>query len=939
MEEGWFGRDLPMTLLEREEALETLTEAMASAAASRGRVVLVEGEAGIGKTALLRAMGDMAKVDGFRVLRARAAELERDFPHGLIRQLFERLVRRAPDVERDSLLSGAAALAAPVLGLADDRAKPGDPSYAANHGLYWLTVELADRSPLCLLVDDLHWSDSASLAFFDYLARRVDELPVLLVGALRPAEPGVDRAGLQGLRSAAGCVVVTPGLLSPAATAQIVARMTSADPSEDVCAVVHDLTRGNPFFVEELLRAADGPDIDADALRSLAPPSIAEAVLGRLSRLWPEALAVSRAVAVLDADAEPRHVTEVADLPPGQTARAVDALVRANILHADRRLRFLHPILRRAVYDDLPPMSRAALHRRAARALAAGGDPDRAAVHLLSVLPGSDPCAVECLRGAARRALGRGAPAAAARLLRRAIDEPPIDTELHRIFFEAGHAARLAGEPDCVALFEKAMESDDSLIVVEAAEELGLVAAWFGDLAKGLEILDDAASRVQADQELWLRLQAARLMIGGFYDDAAGDARRTLAEVIPLASAETRTGRLLLSASLVHAVYGFWMPDTEMLRLGRTLDSDKFIEETSTVGPPWMGVVAGLGMSEDTDLVFGYLDRVLAHATTTGSRTDLATYWFMRARFHSVYGELHKVEETVSRALEIAPTIAPSLRYNAAAMLAGALLERGMAEAAEATLRDLQVLDGTLAPYAAARCLLAVRARLHAARGRHEAALHDAHELARRGRAFDRSYLSMGSLWSSTLALQIAGAPADEVVDEAAWELAGAHARGTSSTIGLGLLVSGVAAGGDVDRFCEASGRLESSPRRLDHAIALVEYGAALRRANQRAAAREPLAQGMDIAHRLDARPLVERARQELLATGARPRRIVVTGADALTASERRVAAMAVQGMSNTEIAQTLFVTRKTVEKHLGGAFLKLAISSREELSQALNLE
>ena len=134
----------------------------------------------------------------------------------------------------------------------------------------------------------------------------------------------------------------------------------------------------------------------------------------------------------------------------------------------------------------------------------------------------------------------------------------------------------------------------------------------------------------------------------------------------------------------------------------------------------------------------------------------------------------------------------------------------------------------------------------------------------------------------------------------------------------------------------EALAVLESSQARLEHARALVELGAALRRAGHRRDAREPLKEGLDMAHRCGAVTLAERARVELEATGARPRRVELSGVESLTPSERRIGAMAAEGMSNPQIAQALFLTRRTVEMHLSNAYRKLDISSREELPAAL---
>ncbi|MFZ1879113.1 MAG: LuxR C-terminal-related transcriptional regulator, partial [Gaiellaceae bacterium] len=129
---------------------------------------------------------------------------------------------------------------------------------------------------------------------------------------------------------------------------------------------------------------------------------------------------------------------------------------------------------------------------------------------------------------------------------------------------------------------------------------------------------------------------------------------------------------------------------------------------------------------------------------------------------------------------------------------------------------------------------------------------------------------------------------------------------------------------------------LEGTPARLEHARALVEYGAALRRANRRTEARERLRQGVEIAHRIGALALIEQANNQLAATGARPRKLVQTGLETLTASERRVAQLAAEDMSNKEIAQALFVTVKTVEVHLSSVYRKLEITSRRQLASEL---
>jgi DNA-binding NarL/FixJ family response regulator len=168
-----------------------------------------------------------------------------------------------------------------------------------------------------------------------------------------------------------------------------------------------------------------------------------------------------------------------------------------------------------------------------------------------------------------------------------------------------------------------------------------------------------------------------------------------------------------------------------------------------------------------------------------------------------------------------------------------------------------------------------------------------------------------------------------------------ARSWGSPRTLGRALRIQGLIEGGDegIDAIREAVAVLEPSPARLEHAYALANLGGALRRGNQRAKAREYLRESLELAQRLGANLLSEEAHEELIASGARPRRLVRSGADALTPSERRIAGLAAEGLSNREIAQSLFVTLRTVEMHLSNAFRKLDISSRTQLPAALAAE
>src|SRR5512133_2997930 len=207
-------------LLERSEELARIESVLAAARSGQGTFVVVEGPAGIGKTALLAAVRTAAADGGMRVLRSRGTELERDFAFGVVRQLFEPPLAEASELERADLLQAAAGVAAGTLGLAgarptEGRPSPGvDPSFAIFHGLYWLCANLAAAGPLCVVVDDAHWADSASLRYLAFLLTRLEELDIALVVATRPPEARTDAELLMAVMTDSSAEVVRLAPLS-----------------------------------------------------------------------------------------------------------------------------------------------------------------------------------------------------------------------------------------------------------------------------------------------------------------------------------------------------------------------------------------------------------------------------------------------------------------------------------------------------------------------------------------------------------------------------------------------------------------------------------------------------------------------------------------------------------------------------------------------------
>jgi predicted ATPase len=352
-------------LVDRDGELAAVDRVLSAARAGAGAALLVEGPPGIGKTSLLAAARDSAGC--FRVLSARGSELERDFPFAVARQLLEGALE-------PELLTGAAALAAPVL--MDSAAEAGP---AALHGLYWLTANLAARTPLLVVADDLHWADVASLRWLAYLVQRLDGLACAVVVGTRPAEGDHGLDVLDVLATHPSVEALHPGGLSVAATARIVERELGS-PEESFAAACHAVTGGNPFLLGELIDAVREQGLAPSAAAAAhvgrhGPAAVARSVVLRLAQLPLSAARVAEAVAVLHPDATLPLVAALAELTTDEAARAAVSLQHARLLVDGEPLRFAHAILRAAVYEDLPALHRGQAHGRAARILHARGAP------------------------------------------------------------------------------------------------------------------------------------------------------------------------------------------------------------------------------------------------------------------------------------------------------------------------------------------------------------------------------------------------------------------------------------------------------------------------------------------------------------------------------------------------------------------------------------
>jgi len=932
----------PTPLLEREAERAAIGTALDAVAGGTGTLIVAEGPAGIGKSRLLEVARKQASERGMRTLRARCGELEGDMAYSVVRQLFEWAVFDADEPERERLLGGSARLAGPAIGLESATAEQADSSFAVMHGLYWLVSNLAAETPLLLEVDDAHWADPASLRFMLYLGARLDGIPVALATALRTSEPGVDEPPVLQLRTLADTRYLRPAPLSAQAVAAIVSGWLGEPPAREFAEACHQASAGNPFLLHELVAAvrADhlAPTVSgADEVRRLGPDAVARALLLRLGRLPEGSGALAEAVAVLGTEVELRHAAALAGLDADQASAAADALASAEVLAAELPLRFVHPVVREAIYADVAPARRQALHASAAGVLReAGADPDAVARHMLSVAPAGDPTAVDVLRRAAGRAVGRGAADIAVRYLSRALAEPPLDTLRADLLYELGWAEWLAGE-DVPAAIEHLGASVDltSQPTRRAERVLSLARARFstGDITGAFELMEAALEDLAGvEAEAVARLEVEHATVGLVHPPTAPRAVKRLEEVGALGSSPAELLQICNLAAWK------WLDGTaeETVALAQqALAGGRLVIAEGPDSIPIYEAIWALTYADRPDLAMAALDQTLAEARRLGSAFGFVTSCAVRAIVANVVGDVRAAEAEARNGIDLGDVPA-FVRPPIFAQLALALVERGELDEADRTL-----VESGCGPYLPELVhfnpAFHVRGILRMAQGRYSDALEDFVELGRRDAALAVRNPAVGWRLGAARA-HLALGDQEHAAALVAEHIDLARTWGTASVLGAGLRLRGLVAGKDgIDDLREAAATLADSPARLEHARALFDLGASLRRAGQRREAREPLREGLARARGCGATALAEHAHAELVTAGARPRRLEFSGVESLTASERRVAEMAAEGQSNREIAQALFVTVRTVENHLSRSYKKLDISSRERLAGALS--
>jgi DNA-binding CsgD family transcriptional regulator len=734
------------------------------------------------------------------------------------------------------------------------------------------------------------------------------------------------------------------GPLGHEAVAEMVRDRFSGASDQDLVTTCVEATGGNPFLLQEVIDALIvdhvAPDEAALLVGNLGPETVARSVMLRLARLPVAAGPVANAVAVLDGRAEVHYVAALCELSTNEVDEAADALTAVSMLDDGRPLRFVHPIVRHAVYQQMTPASRSRLHAKAAFILMSEHEPpERVATHTFFFEPAGDQRVVQMLRDAAAVSLSHRAGDKAQRFLERALAEPPSSEALVDVLAELGTAEAVTGRDLVRAnehLEQAAAGTDDLGLRTERVRRSAHARLYMGDFAGAAELLGRERAVVSdGERSTALRLLADEAGIGVLVPPIGAAAVAELEQYTNLAGESAAELAVLAELAGKRWLQG-WINEAAEFAL-RAMSGGALLVADGPGSVAFNHAVAVLVDGDRFDEVEGPLEAAVGLARDQGSLIALVGMTGLQAIVAWRKGVLAEVEALSRAVLDLSEASGTSLpNPNYLAYLGAALVERGELTEAEAVIGRIGVgPDMPNSTYGGMPFF--ARARLRLAQNRHVEALEDLLEVRSREHAMGVRHMRIP--WrreavEAALVLDDVGLAGDLATEQLElterWDI--------SSARGIALCTEGLARRGDrgIELLEEGSALLDASPARLDLARALLDLGVALRVEGRRAEARGPLRSAVDIARSCGATTLATRAHEELIAAGARPRRLQFSGLESLTASQRRVAVLAARGESNRAIAAALFVTVRTVENHLAAAYLKLGISSRGELGQAL---
>jgi DNA-binding CsgD family transcriptional regulator len=923
-------------LIERDGELAMFAGALLALEDRVGGIVTVTAPAGLGKTTLLERVAADATAAGHRVRRAAPGPQERHFAYGVMRALLEAPVHDVDDAERSRLLDGAAGQAGDLLLTGTVPGSGATTSIA--HSMLWLCAALTDGdAPMVLVIDDGHWSDRPSLEVISYLARRVSDVPLLIVLAFRPEVPGAasDLLTLVGDGRFTSSITLRP--LTRAGSAELMRRSVPTA-SEEVCRRCHDAAHGNPWLVGELGHqiASHGPDsVSFPAGAETPVRAFARDVIARrLAALSRGDRAVSAALAVLGERSSPHVIAAVAKVSLDDVSAARDALAAAGLLAPDGR-GLAHALITAAILESLPRAESERLHREAARVLAAdGAESDIVAAHLLQCAPHADGVAAAALRDAASNATQRGAPHAAAAYLQRALEERAPGDDRGQILAALAVATFDAGLPGARDRLREALaQINDHASRIDLLTRL---ATWYVLDADDDELSALLAREVAADHgpdtHLALEVAALEMLIMIPHRHAERAAR--------LAALEDDDGPdpILERAVMAHRA---WLatevgtPDARTCArfAARALDGDLLLREAGSRAG-FHCCVRALIFTDHFAEADAAIAAMREDPAVRGSLRLLAGAAWYAAELAQRTGRIADAENEARLALDLTPDDVNLFTGGAIEILVWALAQRGALAEAHTLLAEHD-LAHDIGEQIWEIGILHSRAVLALAEGDFPAA-HDQAIQAGRLRIGQGRTNPVWTPWRSTAALALAHQGLQhEAATLAAEELGLAEHFGAPAAILAATHAAAVAEADDTRRLalCEAALlRIDQPGSTLELSHIRLEVGHALARLGRRVEARQPLQLVLADADRIGATLLAARARRELVATGLRPRRTQTQGLASLTPRQRQVCELAAAGTTNRAIAQQLFLSVKTVETHLAAAYEKLGVETREAL-------
>ncbi len=888
--------------------------------AGEGRALVVAGEPGVGKTALLDYLAGQAQ--DCRIERATGVQSEMELAFAGLQQLCAPMLdhlERLPVPQRDALRT--------VFGLSAGSAPD---RFLVGLAVLSLLSDVAGEQPLLCVVDDQQWLDRASAQVLGFVARRLAVESVGLVFAVRVR--GSELAGLPEL--------VVGGLPDGDARALLDAALTGPLDARVRDQIVTE-TRGNPLALLELVRGLTPAELAGGfGLPGTAPlaGSIEEAFQRRVDALPAQTRRLLQ-VAAADPTGDPVLVWRAAGRL-GITAQAATPAAEAGLVEFGARVRFRHPLVRSAVHRSASIQERQDAHRALAEVTDLQADPDRRAWHHAQATPGPDEQVAAELERSAGRAQARGGLAAAAAFLERAAMLTPDPRRRAQRLLAAARAKRDAGALDAALGLLVAVEAGqlDPLQTAELERLRGQIAYDQRRVSDGARLLLSAARRFEpldAGLARETHLEALGAAMWAADLDRPGGLREAAqaARAAPPGPEPPRAVDVLLDAFAVRFTEGYAAAAPALTRaLERVLALDVGTPEAGgwlwLAGPGAGGMVA---LEVWDDASWHALARCQPQvARDMGALVHLQFALDFLARAHLLAGELAAAARLVEEDRLIAEATGnPPVAYTAMTLAAWRGQEARASELIEATAAEATA-RGLGRPLNFAAYASSV---LYNGLGRYDAA----RDAARR--AFERDQLGYGPFVVPELA-EAASRTGDVALVSAALQWLSERTRVTPTewVLGIEARVRALVSDGDTaDRlYRESIARLSRTRVRAELARAHLLYGEWLRRERRRTDAREELRTACDLLEAMGIGAFADRARRELLATGETARKRTVETSSELTAQEAQIARLARDGLSNPEIGARLFLSARTVQYHLGKVFAKLGIGSRSQLDRVL---